>query len=245
MVPTGSNDQQRASQCGESVGMKMALVHIKGDWAEHCGTLGFPNWTPGLRPYLFCTGSTDSWFTTGGLDSQKCPFHLNSHEDYETACATCEIVVLVDSPAHARILPLLAYDNRASGCHARCLLKDISELNLKTDDRLERRQRLATELKRHLEVDVTRLGPQLFPNAVCTEVLHLGSVELFVVGGTRDTTADRGIMLRLVTAAPVEQRRLFNCRGGFGNWRCRPLLSDEPHTRPRTRETQSQRIEKP
>ena len=33
--------------------MKMALVHIKGDWAEHCGTLGFPNWTSGLRPCLF------------------------------------------------------------------------------------------------------------------------------------------------------------------------------------------------
>ena len=119
------------------MGMKMALVHIKGDWAEHCGTLGFPNWTSGLRPCLFCTAATDSWFTTDGLDSQRFPFHLNTHEDYETACATCEIVVLVDSAAHARILPLLAYDNRASGCHGRCLLEDIPELNLKTDDRLE------------------------------------------------------------------------------------------------------------
>ena len=84
--------------------MKMALVRIKGDWAEHYGTLGFPNWTSGLRPCLFCTAATDSWFTTDGLDSQRFPFHLNTHEDYETACATCEIVVLVDSAAHARIL---------------------------------------------------------------------------------------------------------------------------------------------
>ena len=114
--------------------MKMALVHIKSDWAEHCGTLGFPNWTSGLRPCLSRTAATDSWFTTDGLDSQRFPFHLNTHEDYETACATCEIVVLVDSAAHARILPLLAYDNRTSGCHGRCLLEDIPELNLKTDD---------------------------------------------------------------------------------------------------------------
>ena len=101
------NDQQRASQGDESLGIKMALVHIKSDWAEHCGTLGFPNWTSGLRPCLFFTAPTDSWFTTDGLDSQRFLFHLNPHGDYKTACATCVIVVLVDSAAHARILPLL------------------------------------------------------------------------------------------------------------------------------------------
>ena len=81
--------------------MKIALVHIEGDCAEHCGTLGFTIWTSGLRLCFFCTGSTDLWFTTDGLDSQRFPFHLNSNEDYETACATREIVVLVDSAAHA------------------------------------------------------------------------------------------------------------------------------------------------
>ena len=65
------NDQERASQGDESLGIKMTLVHIKSDWAEHCGTLGFPSWTSGLRPCFFCTASTDSWFTTDGLDSQR------------------------------------------------------------------------------------------------------------------------------------------------------------------------------
>ena len=113
--------------------MKMALVHIKSDWAEHCGMLVFFNWTSELRPCLFCTAATDAWFTTDGLNPQRFPFHLNSREDNETACATCEIVVLVDSAAHALILPLLAHDNKASGCHGRCLLED--NLELKPQDR--------------------------------------------------------------------------------------------------------------
>ena len=137
------NDQERASQGDESLGIKMALVHIKSDWAEHCGTLGFPSWTSGLRPCLFCTASTHSWFTTDGLDSQRFLFHLNTHGDCKTACATCVIVVLVDSAAHARILPLLGSNNRASGCHGRCLLEDIPELNLRTDDRHGAQSRVA------------------------------------------------------------------------------------------------------
>ena len=51
-----------------------------------------------------------------------------------------------------------------------------------------------------------------------------GGVELFVLGETRDTTADHGIMFRL--------------DGRLGSWRSRPLLLDEPHrsTRGPTRE---------
>ena len=43
------------------------------------------------------------------------------------------------------------------------------------------------------------------------EVPIQGGVELFVLGGTRDDTADRWIMFRLVVTGLVERRTLFNC----------------------------------
>ena len=54
-----------------------------------------------------------------------------------------------------------------------------------------------------------------------------GSVELFVLGGTRDTTADRGITLKLVIAALVERRKLFTTV--VEGWKTRGAVSDEPH----------------
>ena len=91
MVPTGgattSSVRRRVARAWAG---RWRSCTSKGDCAEHCGTLGFSNWTSGLRSCLFCTAATDSWFTTDGLDSQRFPFH-------GTACATCEIVVLVDS----------------------------------------------------------------------------------------------------------------------------------------------------
>ena len=83
------------------------------------------------------------------------------------------------------------------------------------------------------------------PNKRVEMPLHK-SFELVEFGATRDTIADRGIVLGLVIAA--DQSRILNRRGQLSTRRTRPKLSDEPHRSargPRTPETHGQRFDKP
>jgi hypothetical protein len=65
------------------------------------------------------------------------PHHLNTHRDWEIACARCEIKVEVSLDLHKRLVPLLRYDKRPQGSHGYSLVQDVDDAGLLAGDRLE------------------------------------------------------------------------------------------------------------
>jgi hypothetical protein len=47
-------DEDRQAKGGTQMKCRICLIHIKGDWAEYAGTLGFPTCGDGMRPCFGC-----------------------------------------------------------------------------------------------------------------------------------------------------------------------------------------------
>ena len=45
-----ANNTDEAQLARNPMFMKACLIFVKGDWAEFCERLGFPNWNSSLRP---------------------------------------------------------------------------------------------------------------------------------------------------------------------------------------------------
>ena len=110
---------------------------MKGDWAEYGHTLDIPIWNDGLRPCFGCNVSPSDLYVFEGAGATSFPFRENGNNDYEAACARCEIWVRLDGASHAVVLALLANDTRATGSRGRALTRSIPELQLEVGDRLE------------------------------------------------------------------------------------------------------------
>ena len=134
---TDMHDELRAAVAGSALSMASAVLKLKGDWSEFCERFGFPNWRSGMRPCFCCNGFGPELYSPVGVSLTSCPWHLNTDEDYERACAYCEIWVTVSREDHQRMLAVLHWDKRKDGARGRSLTVDLASFGLKKDDRLE------------------------------------------------------------------------------------------------------------
>ena len=133
----GDADGHHALLAGEAMFARAAMVWLKGDWAELCSRLGFPTWSHAMRPCLCCNGSGDRLYDPRGVSTMSTPWVANGDEDYERACARCEIVVVIPSAeVHARLVSRLQYMKQQG--KGRVLRADVEGLPmLRQWDRLE------------------------------------------------------------------------------------------------------------
>ena len=80
----------------------MALVHIKGDWAEYAHTLGFASWASVLYPCLLCLCEKINWTEVRGVSLLRQPWPEIGPIEYESACSACEVKVTIASEAAHR-----------------------------------------------------------------------------------------------------------------------------------------------
>ena len=105
-------DHDREVAAGSPLGVRGALVLLKGDWAEFCLSFGFPTWTSNSAPCLFCCSSKGELYKVAGLTGRTFPHALKTAAGYLAACEGAEKWVLLTQADHAALLPLLAYDRR-------------------------------------------------------------------------------------------------------------------------------------
>ena len=131
-----SSDAERARVAGTAMPMRAAVCYIKGDWAEYGSTIALPLWNDSVRPCFECNAIGNSmWISSHTCDNFKC--RLNGDLDYAAACARAEIHVELTRRTRAICVDALRYDRRNDGAHGLALTRDIIELGLRRDDRLE------------------------------------------------------------------------------------------------------------
>jgi hypothetical protein len=127
------------SLAGCHMGFKAVVILIKGDWAEFCGSLGFPTWASAEHPCVKCVCSRDTLYVTRGLSALSAPLPAKTMAMYSVACNGAEIVIHpVTVELWRKVRVLLFYDLRKnSGNRGRCLMTAIPEHGLEKGDRLE------------------------------------------------------------------------------------------------------------
>ena len=68
---------------------------------------------------------------------EELPWHENTEEDFENSISRCDIKVEITAASQTQIKDLLYYDKKANGALGRALIRDIPQLGLLKDDRLE------------------------------------------------------------------------------------------------------------
>ena len=131
-----SNDSARSTLAGAALCV-CAVMLLKGDWSEFCSTFGFPNWNHASHPCLLCWATQDNLRYLSGFNVLGAPQPLNTPDDYEAACARCEVFVLVYREHHLALMGILFDDKRPDGSRGRALRSDFPPLGLVAGDRLE------------------------------------------------------------------------------------------------------------
>ena len=132
------SDIERGRKAGQALRLKGCVVYIKGDWSEHNTTMGFPSWRDALRPCYECNCFASNMYDFAGCSLVGSPWRVNEAADYNAACERCERRVRIPTPAVQRLVSeRLRYDKRSDGPKGRALTRDIPELGLAEDDRLE------------------------------------------------------------------------------------------------------------
>jgi hypothetical protein len=136
--PWLENDRERMLLANSALPFIAAVIHIKGDWAEYAGTLGFPSWQDGLRPCFQCPAFGADMFSALGHTCVALAWLQNDEGEYEAACQRCEVRVRLDADSKAIVLALLRPDKRKDrGAHGLALVAPVPALGLHADDRLE------------------------------------------------------------------------------------------------------------
>ena len=79
---------------------RLAFLWEKADWSELCSTFGFPTWASSLHPCKDCHAerselvALDDTFLEVGL-----PWARVTQADYDAACVSCEIDIVVTDGA--------------------------------------------------------------------------------------------------------------------------------------------------
>ena len=122
----------------EPLRFKMALVQVKGDWAEFASTFGFVSWQSTLNPCLFCFVEKDNMNDYVGTSMLQGPCSDVTQEDVDAACDACEKKRWITSAEqHALVKATLKYDKKKIGNVGRCLRSSLPLLGLEQGDRLE------------------------------------------------------------------------------------------------------------
>lgn len=80
-------------RAGTALGVTCCLLFIKGDWAEHTATMGFPNWASIYHPCVWCSSPLSVLYNFEGTTLDHSVW--DAAPDYEAACAACEKLVRI------------------------------------------------------------------------------------------------------------------------------------------------------
>jgi hypothetical protein len=131
------DDDPRKLTRGMKLCCPMAVVEIKGDWAEYAHSLGFPTWSHTLNPCCFCDAEKSNLYDFRDVGMHSLPWADLSHADYIRACELCERRVTISAADHRAIKAALFADKRKKGSRGRSLRTGIPHLHLEAGDRLE------------------------------------------------------------------------------------------------------------
>ena len=134
-APWGKGDGTRATWAGDRLTFRVACVLIKGDLHELCVSWGFPS-TASLDPCIFCNVTNRDFLAVVGMSPHNTSFRKKTFEDYNQACAKCEIWVTMSWGNFQIVRSHLIYytQDRVLG---RGLSSDVPALGLLKNDRLE------------------------------------------------------------------------------------------------------------
>ena len=130
-------DDPRKLTRGTKLCCPMAVVEIKGDWAEYAHSLGFPTWSSTLNPCCFCDAERSNMYEFRDVGMHSLPWADLCKADYIQACNLCEQKVTINGDDHRARKASLFADKRKKGSRGRSLRNDIPHLHLKAGDRLE------------------------------------------------------------------------------------------------------------
>eukprot|EP00969_Alexandrium_andersonii_P332226 14682179-Alexandrium_andersonii.AAC.1 len=100
--------------------------------------MGFPTWASSSSPCLFCKATAAELYQTRGFSIRASCCEHTTMQDYEQACAACEVWVDINTVAQKMsILHVLHYDKRPAGAGGRALTTHLPSLGLRAGDRLE------------------------------------------------------------------------------------------------------------
>lgn len=134
---TVDRDIARCHFAGRPLGLRGALVMIRGDWSEYAISFGFPTWASKHFPCPWCTTDKEGMMTTVGVTPFAMPCPRTTEHDYDQACSRAEVWVSLSRSEHSKLVPLLKYDKKPQGPRGRALQSDVPELGLRKNDRLE------------------------------------------------------------------------------------------------------------
>lgn len=134
--PPGS---EGAGLAGKPMVRRMAVVLLKGDWAELSTAFGFHSWSAKRSPCCMCLAETSSWYDFEACTLDSSPWPDLTHVDYIDSCQYCEVSVSLRNPdEHRALRRLLTYDKEAKGGRGgRVMREDNRRLGLRKGDRLE------------------------------------------------------------------------------------------------------------
>ena len=138
----------RAAVANMGLGFVGAVLYIKGDWAEFANTLGMPTWSSKFNPCPLCHVSLSELDDASGLSVEGTTFAPKTHEEYEAACAACELPRLLTQAAYRAVRAALVYEkSKTSTYRGRVLGCDLPALDLLKGDRLEPCQTVPSTLE--------------------------------------------------------------------------------------------------
>ena len=103
------------------MGFKAAVIIIKGDWAEFCGSLGFPTWGLADHQCPKCICTRDTIYVVEGLSTASAPCAAKTMAMYLAACDGAEIVIYpvsVELWRKVRALFFTTCENTGTGADA-------------------------------------------------------------------------------------------------------------------------------
>ena len=118
------------------LGLRAAVVQIKGDWMEFAASLGLPSWADKHHPCPFCMQPKAGLYIASPFDPLTTPWVNAQHAEYDQACVQCEHHVVLTKEHHNELLTLLEYDKRPKGARGRALIRPYPPLGLVAGDRL-------------------------------------------------------------------------------------------------------------
>ena len=110
-------DTDRATSAGYPLLLRIALLFIKGDWAEYAATLGFPTWHDAIRPcFAFNCALHNMYPTRIRRAALEREWRANEEEDYFVACQRCELEKeLTDDGINKQLRAIMRSDKRKDG----------------------------------------------------------------------------------------------------------------------------------
>jgi hypothetical protein len=118
---------------GASLGARGIVIALRADWSELATTLQLPSWQDGVAPCPFCHSGAHDLYAWRGASLAGAPWQRRTPEEYEEACARCEIEVRPSDAQWRQLRARLVYDD-AGG---RVMALPLQDLGLEEGDRLD------------------------------------------------------------------------------------------------------------